>query len=183
MMYHLNRWNYDWQVFSGVYHKDYTAGLGWVGNLKDAGFKGKVSCFTPYGSYADSSSAVVSLSVDYGFKKGLYLLASLLYNSLGGDSSINFIQLSTQTLSAKNMFPFRYTGLVQASYPFTPLFKGTLGAMYSPTGNSIILLPSLTYSISNNWVLDFVAQSFYAQQNNAYKPLGSAVYMRVKCGF
>jgi len=32
-------------------------------------------------------------------------------------------------------------------------------------------------------VLDFVAQSFYAQQNNAYKPLGSAIYMRVKWGF
>jgi hypothetical protein len=157
--------------------------VGWAGNIKSAGFKGEFSYFTPYGNYADSASFVGSLSVDYGFKNGIYVLVSGLYNSLGKDSSINIVQLTAETLSAKNMFPFRYTGFAEISYPFTPLFKGTLAGMYSPSGNSIVILPSVTYSISNNWVLDLVGQSFFSQQNSSYRPLGNSIYMRIKWGF
>jgi len=183
LMYHINKWNYDFQVFSGVYHEDYTAGVGWAGNIKGAGFKGELTYFAPYGSYADTASFVGSLSVDYGFKNGVYVLVSGLYNSLGKDSSINIVQLTSETLSAKNMFPFRYTAFSEVSYPFTPILKATLAGMYSPSGNSFIILPTVTYSISNNWVLDLVAQSFFTQQNKSYQPLGSSIYLRIKWGF
>lgn len=58
------------------------------------------------------------------------------------------------------MFPFRYTLFAEASYSFSPIFKASLGGMYSLSGNSIIILPTLTYSIANNWVLDLIGQSF-----------------------
>jgi len=29
LMYHLNKWNYDYQVFSGICKRDFTAGAGW----------------------------------------------------------------------------------------------------------------------------------------------------------
>jgi len=183
LMYHYNRWGYDFQVFSGIYHEDYTTGLGWAGNIKGAGFKGEVSYFTPYGSYSDTASLVASLSLDYGFKNGVYVLVSGLYNSMGKDSSINIVQLTSETLSAKNMFPFKYTAFAEISYPFTPLFKATLAGMYTPSGNSIVALPSVTYSISNNWVLDLVGQCFFSEQNGGYQPLGNSIYMRIKWGF
>jgi len=183
LMYHINKWNYDFQVFTGIYHQDYAAGLGWAGNIKGAGFKGEVSGFTPYGNYADTASVAASLSVDYGFKNGIYLLVSGLYNSMGKDSSINIVQLTQETLSAKNMFPFRYTAFAQLSYSFTPLLKASFGAMYTPAGNSTVVLPNLSYSISNNWVLDLVAQSFYTQQSGGYLSAGNSLYMRIKWGF
>ena len=183
VMYHLNKWDYDFQVFTGIWHTDYTAGAGWAGNLKSAGFKGEVTYFAPYGTNRDSASLVSSLTLDYGFKNGIYVLVSGLYNSLGNDSSINMVQLSSETLSAKNMFPFRYTGYVQAAFPLSPILHLSTGLMYSPAGNSVIFLPTLTWSVANNWVIDLVVQSFAAKQNNSYSVLGNSCYARVKWGF
>lgn len=183
LMYHMNKWNYDFQVFSGIYHEDFTGGVGWAGNIKGAGFKGEVSWFSPYGNYSDSTSLTGSLSIDYGFKNGIYLLVSGLYNSLGKDSNINMVQLTQETLSAKNMFPFRFTAFAEVSYSFTPILKATLGGMFTPSGNSVVLLPSVTYSLSNNWALDIVGQSFFTQQAGAYQALGNSFYLRIKCGF
>jgi hypothetical protein len=183
LMYHFNKWNYDFQAFSGVYHEDCTAGIGWAGNIKDAGFKGEVSYFTPYQHFSDSNAIAASVSFDYGFKDGIYILFSGLYNSSGKDTIPNIAELTTESLSAKNIFPFKYTLFAEISYSFTPILKASLGGMYSPSGNSVIALPTVTYSISDNWALDLIAQSFFSQQNGGYHPLGNGVYMRIKWGF
>lgn len=183
LMYHFNKWDYDFQVFSGIYHEDYTAGLGWAGNIGGAGFKGEVSYFTPYQHFSDSGAIAASLSFDYGFENGIYVLVSGLYNSSGTDSIPNIAQLTTESLSAKNIFPFKYTAFAEISYSFTPIFKASLGGMFSPSGNSIIVLPTVTYSISDNWVLDLIGQSFFSEQNGGYHLLGNAIYMRIKWGF
>jgi hypothetical protein len=47
----------------------------------------------------------------------------------------------------------------------------------------MILIPTLTYSISDNWVLDLTGQSFFSEQNGSYHSLGSSIYLRVKWGF
>lgn len=181
LMYHFNKWDYDFQVFSGIYQQNFTAGAGWAGNIKDAGFKGEVSYFAS--GRVDSAAVVASLSVDYAFKDGIYVMVSGLYNSLGKDNLVNITQLTASTLSAKNIFPFQYTLFAETSYSFSPIFKASLGGMYSLSGNSIIILPTLTYSIANNWVLDLIAQSFFSQQNGSYHPLGNSIYLRVKWGF
>ena len=181
LMYRFNKWNYDFQFFSGVYQRNFTAGAGWAGNIKDAGFKGEASYFAS--GKPDSSSIAASLSLDYAFKNGIYVLVSGLYNSLGKDNLFNVTQLTSSTLSAKNIFPFKYTLFAQASYSFSPLFKASFGGMYSLSGNSIIILPTASYSIAENWALDLVGQSFYSQQNGVYHPLGNSIYLRLKWGF
>jgi hypothetical protein len=181
VMYHFNKWDYDFQLFSGVYQQNFTAGAGWAGNIKDAGFKGEVSYFAS--NRADSAAVVASLSVDYAFKNGIYVLISGLYNSLGKDSLVNITQLTSSTLSAKNIFPFRYTLFAETSYSFSPIFKASLGGMYSLSGNSLIILPTITYSIADSWALDLIGQSFYSQQNGSYKPLGNSIYLRLKWSF
>jgi len=183
LMYRFNKWHYDFQLFSGIYQQNYTVGAGWAGNIKDAGFKGEVTYFASDKNLSDSNSIAGSLSFDYGFKDGIYFLVSGLYNSSGNDSIPNIAELTTEPLSAKNIFPFKYTLFAELSYPFTPIFKGSLGGMYSLSGNSIIILPSLTYSIADNWVLDFIGQAFFAQNNGSYHSLGNAVYLRLKWGF
>ncbi|HLI93751.1 MAG TPA: hypothetical protein VKU83_09085 [Puia sp.] len=180
---HLNRWSYDFQVFSGVYQQDITAGAGWAGNIGGAGFKGEFSYFDPLRKNADTAAFVTSLSVDYAFRDGIYVLVSGLYNSQGGNSLINITQLQSATLSAKNIFPFRYTAFAEASYSFSPILKSSFAGMYSPSGNSLILLPTLTYSIANNWTLDLVAQSFFSRQDGSYRGIGTSLYLRIKWGF
>ena len=182
LMYHYNRWNYDFQGFSGIYKQDLTAGIGWAGNIKDAGFKGEISYFTPYRHFSDSTTLATSLSIDYVLKNGIYLLLSGLFNSQGKDS-INTTQLATESLSAKNIFPFKYTLFAQVSYPFSPIIKASFGGMYSPTSNSFIILPNISYSFANNWVLDLTGQSFFSKQNVTSKSLSSSIYLRIKWGF
>ena len=181
-MYHFNKWGYDFQAFSGVYRQNFTAGAGWAGNLSQAGFKGEVSYFAGGHGGADSASVAATLSVDYSFKNGIYVMVSGLYNKLGTDSLLNIAQLTTSTLSAKNIFPFKYTLFSEVSYSFSPIFKASFGGMYSLSGNSLIILPTLTYSISDNWVLDLIGQSFYSQQNGGYKPLGKQHLFKAEVG-
>ncbi|MGP8214510.1 MAG: hypothetical protein ACLQQ4_02995 [Bacteroidia bacterium] len=183
LMYHFNKWDYDFQVFSGVYQEDFTAGAGWAGNIAGAGFKGEVSYFTPYRHFSDSGAIAASISVDYGFQDGIYLLVSGLYNSPGKDTIPNIAQLTTESLSPKNIFPFRYTLFAEISYSFTPILKASLGGMYSPSGNAFIMLPTVTYSIADNWVLDLIGQSFFSEQGGGYRTLGNGIYMRIKWGF
>jgi len=183
LMYHFNVFDYDFQLFSGIYQRDFTAGAGWAGNIKGAGFKGEITYFSPYGHYSDSAAVVASLSVDYAFKNGIYILVSGLYNSLGKDSLTNITQLASATLSAKNIFPFKYTAFAELTYSFTPILKATLGGMYSTSGNSLIILPSVTYSVANNCVLDLIGQSFFSEQNGGYGSPGNSIYFRIKWGF
>lgn len=180
LMYHFNKFGYDMQVFTGLYQQDYTAGVGWAGNIKDAGFKGEVSYFTPYQHMGDSGAVAASISFDYGFKNGIYVLVSGLYNNLGSDSIPNIAQLTTESLSARNIFPFKYTAFAEVSYSFNPIITGSLAGMYSPAGNAIIALPTITYSIANDWVLDLIGQSFFSQQGGGYHTLGNSIYLRLK---
>ena len=178
LMYHLNKWNYDYQVFSGICKQDFVAGIGWAGNIKGAGFKGEVSYFTPYQHFLDSASLAASITFDYMFKNSIYIIVSGLYNGLGKDIHINCTVKHGNTFG-KNIFPFKYTLFAQVSYPFTPIFKVSLGAMYRPVSNAVIILPTFSYSISDNWTLDLVAQSFFAQQSHNYQTLGNSIYLRM----
>ncbi|HLX92869.1 MAG TPA: hypothetical protein VKR32_14385, partial [Puia sp.] len=183
LMYRLNKWGYDFQLFSGIFQRDYTAGLGWAGNIGGAGFKGELSYFTPYGSRKDTTAVAASVSFDYAFADGLYVMVSGLYNSVGKDSLFNITQLISAPLSAKNIFPFRYTAFTEASYSFTPILKASLAMMFSPSGSSIIILPTVTYSIADNWLLDLIGQSFFSEQAGSYGSLGNSIYLRLKWGF
>jgi hypothetical protein len=183
VMFHYNKWDYDFQVFSGIYQKDFTIGAGWAGNIFGAGFKGEFTYFTPYASYSDTVAFASSMSLDYGFKNGIYVLVSGLYNKLGQDTVVNLSQLASEYLSPKDLFPFKYTIFSEISYPFTPIFKASLATMFSPTGNSIFVLPTLTYSIANDWVLDFIGQSFFSEQGGRYRSVTNNFYLRIKWGF
>ncbi len=183
VMMHYNRWTYDFQLFTGIYHTDRTAGIGWAGNLGKAGFKGEATLFSPTWQNSGPNTWTSSLSVDYGFRNGIYLLVSGLYNKLGSDTTFSLLQLQGEALNAKNLFPFRYTGFVQCAWPVSPLIRLSLGAMYAPTGNTLILLPDCSWAVSSNWALDLVAQIFATQQANTYtSPVGS-YYVRLKWGF
>ncbi len=184
-LYKFNFKGYDMQFLGGLYNKDIAIGTGWAGNIKDAGFKGEISWFQPRPGFQDSikASMEVSLSADYSFVNGLYINASALYNNHGSESTFNLAALKATTLSADNLLPFRYSFLVQAQQPFTPIFSGNFGVLYAPGINVFVFLPTLTYNMATNWDLDLIGQSFFATINNKFQTAGSAIYLRLRWSF
>ena len=181
-MYKFNTGSYDIQLITGVYQKDWVVGAGWAGNLKNTGLKGEVTYFVPYERYFNSENVLsTSFSVDYGFKKGLYFNGSILYNSTDNEASNNLGTLVYTNLSAKNLMPFEFSGFLQLAKEFTPIFKGTFSTIYSPTNHSVIIMPSLGYSIVTNWELDFTGQSFF--QFEDYKIVGNSLFARLRWSF
>jgi len=181
-MYKFNKGTYDIQLITGVYQKDWVFGAGWAGNLNNAGFKGEVSYFVPYETYVASENVLsASVSVDYGFKKGLYINGAVLYNSSADAFSGNLESLVYINLSAKNLMPYEFSGFLQLAKEFTPIFKGAVSTIYSPTNHSVILIPSLDYSVATNWELNFTGQSFFEFQD--YKTLGNSFFIRLRWSF
>lgn len=181
-MYKFNKGTYDIQLITGVYQKDWVIGTGWAGNLKNAGFKGEVSYFVPYESYFNSKNVLsASVSVDYGFKKGLYINGSILYNSTANEASSGLDALVYSNLSAKNLMPYEFSGFLQLAKEFTPIFKVTFSTIYSPTNQSVIIIPSLDYSVATNWELNFTGQSFFEFED--YKTLGNSLFIRLRWSF
>lgn len=184
LLYRFNKWNYDFQFFSGLCNEDLVAGAGWAGNIRDVGFKGETTYFHSRNDFNDTIGIVdVSATVDYVFKNGMYGEASFLFNSNGEDHLPALYNFLSTTLSVKNLMPFKYSTFLQLSKAFTPIFSGNASFIFSPADYTLITLPSLNYSLADNWELSLVGQSFFAQRNGKYHALANIVFLRIKMGF
>jgi hypothetical protein len=184
--YGFNKWKYDIQILGGLYKEDLALGIGWAGNIKDSGIKGEATYFHPRENFADTSGAFsLSVSADYLFSNGFYLNASYLLNTLG-ESSGN-LDLSNPTLfgqvSPKNLMPTRHSFLLQGSKDITPLMRGDLAVIWSPNGNLMFFVPTLTYSVAENWDLNLIGQSFFGEKMPGYGHLGTSIFFRLKWSF
>ena len=152
LLYKTNRWNYDFQFLSGYYRQDAVFGVGWAGSIGTAGFKGEASYYLPLTNQTESA-LLSSVSADYAFTSGTYVMLSYLYNgSANGDAQLlDFSQLTAgQVQSPKNIFIFKHTSFASASFNITPLFTGSFACMVTPDFENLILYPSLSYSLDEN---------------------------------
>ncbi len=187
LLFKTNKWNYDFQFLGGYFKQDIVTGLGWAGNIKNAGFKGEANYYAPLTAQTQSNFTS-SLSLDYMFSSGLYGQISYLYNDLGSASPgiADFTSLNTRLLSAKDIFIFKHTILVSAGFNITPLFRADLAAMFTPELNNFILFPTLSYSLSKNLDASLVVQYFISEnplENNQVEWLSSSIYGRLKYSF
>ena len=184
--YGFNKNNYDYQVIAAWYKTDLMAGLGWAGNIGNAGFKGEASYFYSMDTALSSSVFTGTFTVDYTFKGGWYGSAALLYVSDGATeplTSSNPTNLISGDISVKRLMPTRYTTMIMASKSLSPASSLSLLTMYSPGTNMFILFPTLTYSIKENWDVDLVAQSVVNEMNGKMQHGGSGVFARIKWSF
>ncbi|MBL4587075.1 MAG: hypothetical protein JKX84_08485 [Flavobacteriales bacterium] len=194
-MYKFNAKNYDFQLIAGQHKKDITAGFGFAGNLKNAGLKGELQWFGPYNGFSDSAHTVTgSVTVDYAFKNSLYINGAILYNSNGIDDSDPFALasfFSGAALDAKNLMPTKYNGFVMLTYPVTPLMNASFAVIYGYGPNLLLLNPSLTYSIVENWDVLLTAQLFFSDFpeitptgiESKYQNLSNSVFLRLKWSY
>ncbi len=171
---------YDWQVLAGVVEEHLTFGSGWAGNLGNASLKGEASWFHPFKDSLENSYAV-TVAVDYTFQSQLYLSGGVLFNSNGTTASGG--DLFSFELSARNLYPYKYSILTQASYPINPLLNGMMILVYSPgEAHALFLNPVLTYSLSQNWDLDLVGQIAFLNEEK-YRSTVQAGFIRIKWSF
>jgi hypothetical protein len=185
-LYRFNKWSYDIQFLGGYYNgSDVVIGAGFSGSLFKGGLSGEISFFYPQENFADTSGNVVaSLGYNYTFSNSLMLQFEALYNGYGtasGDFNIKefyFMQLTPQTLSLT-----RFSFFGQVSYPFTPLFTGTLSVMYNPNDNSLYAGPSLSFSLVENLELSAYGQYFTSNTPADEGGKGVFLYWRIKWSF
>jgi len=186
LKYNFNKYNYDFQVLASKYIKDYMLGLGWEGSVKDIGFKGELSYFTPRETTKNTTDVFVgSLSFDYYFKNGLSMTVSGLYNSLGVSNAQDFdlLQFNSLQLSAKQFMPNKTSFFIQISKPITPAFTTSFSSIYATELNGVFMMPQLSYNIAQNWDFDTTAQVFYGKQNDNFENMGNSVFLRFRWSY
>ncbi len=185
-LYRFNKWNYDIQFVGGYYDsRDFVIGAGFSGSLLKGGLSGEASYFHPKENFADTTgSFVASLGYNYTWANSLMLQFEALFNGYGkssGDFNITefyFMQLTPQSLSLT-----KYSFFGQVSYPFTPLFTGTVSAMYNPNDHSVYTGPSLSYSLAENLELSVYGQYFTSDTPVDEGGKGVFLYWRIKWSF
>ena len=178
--------SYDIQILTASYLKDYAFGVGWEGNLKNAGFKGETTAFVPKTSDSISNTAVLSsISLDYFFNNGIMLLGSVLYNSNSikdvADLSLLFSQ--GESVNARYLMPNKWSFLLQSSYEINPASSCSIGVLYLKDFNALALLPAYTYAIANDWDLNFFGQLFFMKTDEKFKNLQNVLVMRLRYSF
>ena len=186
LMYKFNKWNYDFQILGGNYNTDLALGLGWAGNIKDAGFKGEATYFHNRRRFSKSRGVFTgTLGLDYSFKDGYYANVGFLYNSEGVSkytSGFSLLNLFGQEISAKNLMPTKYTFMGQVSKAFGPAWNVSLVSVYGTGVHLWMVIPTVSYSIKENWDIDMTVQTFFAQQR-VYKNLGNSVNLRLRYSY
>ncbi len=173
---------YDLQLITGLYQHDWVFGGGWSGNLKNAGFKGEVSYFLPLAT-AEPPEEILSASVsaDYSFVDGWYLHGSYLYLSQVIASADRMGSLVYLGVTPKSLMPFRHSAYLQCSREITPALQAGLSGVYSPTGQSLILIPYVGYALAENWEFDFTGQGFFEFETGA-NPAAS-LFLRIRWSY
>lgn len=184
MMYKFNKWQYDFQLLGGWWNQDIAIGAGWAGNMGTAGLKGEITYFHPQDNWQDTTGVLsVSISSDYVFKNGLFLTGGFLYSSAGYDTTFRIAQnLFMAPLTAKNLMPAKYSVLVNAGYPLSPLVNSSMVAVYNPGVNTLFLMPSVALSVSENWDVALFGQAFW-MDTGVFKNIGNGVFIRLRGSF
>lgn len=176
----FNKWNYDFQWAFGYFQENLMTGIGWAGNIKNAGFKGEWAYFG--GLDEEKSSFLGSLGLDYVFSNSWYGSIGMMYNSLGttDDPVSNLFDFE---LSAKNLYPYESAVFVTLGIPVTPLTNANVSIIYSPvTSHPMFISPGVTFSVASNWDLDLIGQILFNKADRFYSPV-QALFMRIKYSY
>lgn len=179
--YSLNKWNYDMQLITGWYNDRLTAGLGWAGYIKDAGFKGE----TQYYFAAKNTASHINLTLegDYMLKNGWYLNAGFLLNQEGLNKPVSNWEDINLKLSSENLMPTKWNFILTTAKELNPLLSANVGVLYAPGTELLILLPSFNYNMSPNLDVNLLGQSFFASLNGNMEAVNHHFFLRVKWSF
>ena len=181
-MYKLNKIGYDFQFLAANYFDDLVLGGGWAGNIKNSGFKGELSYFI---NNNFNNILSLSTSLDYSFKNGYYLLGSYLHNSEGSNTPglLNFINITDNVLSPKNLMPSKNSYLLQISKSISPPLNSSLTIMYGSGINFLFLSPNISYDINDKFDVGIIGQLFFMEDSGTLTNLLRGIYLQMRFSF
>jgi hypothetical protein len=185
-MYRFNKKNYDVQVLAGKYNQDLAVGVGWAGNIKNAGFKGESTYFHPILNDTTDAVVLTSVSWDKTVGNGTYWLVSALHNSNGTSDLQRLTELSAAggaQLDLKSLMPNKYSIFVQVAGQINPIWSLNLGVIGALDIGGAFAMPTIGYSIKQNLDLSLVGQSFLGVQDDKIKALSNALFVRFKWSY
>ncbi len=179
--YFFNRKGYDIQFNLGTYRGRPSAGWGCAGGLGDQGFKCEIQYFFKEHDHPGVLNAVVEL--DRILKKERFILFAFMYNSNGRVRAVNDpLEINFQA-TPEQMMPGRWNLSGMFSKKWTPLFSGSVSMVYAPGIDLLILLPRLSYSLTENIASDLLIQSFSLRYFNRFAAWQHIPFLRVKYNF
>lgn len=185
-LYRFNKWSYDIQLIAGIIDTtDYIIGAGWTGSLWDFGFNGEISYFHPQDNFKDSTGVtIISTGLSYMFDNSLNISIEGNYNGYFDKLNLtSFNDLYFMPLSVKTTSYSKFSWFGQISYPIHPLLNGTIAVMYFPSlGDGYFLMPSLSYSLSDNSEFALYGQRFEGSFGGQYDKM-SMVFLRFRYSF
>lgn len=174
----------NYQLLAAWHQEDFALGLGWEADLGAAAWKLESTVFVPADMEKDRGTVVV-VSTDWmrTWQNGLLAGAGYLLNT-GATSNTNLFADFNERLSARNLYPFRHSLFVQASYPVTPLLSTSLAAVYSPgNSNALFISPVVSYSLATDWDLDLTGQILVQDDGKTWNSPIQAFFLRLRWSY
>lgn len=182
-LYKFNRWEYDFQLFGGMYQNEQVVlGSGWAGQVLDGGFRGELSYYIPTDEADGDNYLVAALSGDYTFENSLYLHAEALYNERGTTGKAGGLSLLTAPPS-NQLSPARHSIFGEIAYQISPLVRGNIAGIMNPHDQSFFVGPSLTWSVKTNWDLLLIAQLYQGERGTEFGDAGKLFFARLRWSF
>ena len=179
--YFTNVRNYDLQFIAGWFLEQPTLGMGWSGSIRETGFKGELQYFFATRGYVPQLN--VSMEADHVLGKSWYLSGGLLLNNRGVTEFPLFWNAIALELNPRNLMPTKWNTTVTVSKEINPLFTAALTVIYAPGSELTMVLPSATYSITQDVDFNFVWQSFFAEAPAGFDDLTHRGFLRIKWSF
>jgi hypothetical protein len=154
----IDQW--DVQANIGLYNNHLTLGTSWAGHIKEAGFKGEFQMLR------NDVAPVYNITaeIDYMFKKGWYVKTGFLYNSAGKKGSIQNRNDLMFRMTPLQQMPAAWNVEITTQKEWTPVIKSGTTIIYSPMSNILLIIPTGTVSLSDEWETNLVLQHFFLKE-------------------
>jgi hypothetical protein len=180
------------QFIAGKSRLDYIIGMGFAGDIQDAGLRAEMTWFEPTQNNWDNGdellllepSLVATLEADYSFisQRNWMLRASALYisNPKEQGSAVKYLNLP---LTARTLSFTSSTYYADFSFDINALNRLTFSSSYYDDGSYYVGL-SNNYSLANNWQLLAVLQRFDGLSDSLFGQIPSLLtFVQVKWSF
>lgn len=158
LLWKTNKVGYDFQTLLAYSNDDIVIGGGWAGYIKQKyGFKGEVSYFMP--QTTGQNILVASLGTDFTTDKEWMFMLGALYNQQQTQTGAFIMDFTNTTPpTAKQLSQNEWTAMLMVSKPFNERLAWSSALLGTPENQGIVVMNTFSYSIKDNWDLDFVTQ-------------------------
>ncbi len=196
--FYTNLYNYDFSVMVGRFSNREVYGLDFSGQIGSVAIWGEAALYmddvraihavadpsSPFGfSLRESRREYVraALGAQYIFPNTLSFLVEYYYNGKGETKKENY-DLGAALTGAEPVLAQNYL-FSTVSYEFTPLCNGTFLTAYNIDDGSVLLGPSVDYSLTQNLYLTLGAQIGLGEEATEYGERPGLYYLQLRYYF